>query len=61
MFGYSENEILITQRRLGEFSTVMFISDYTSRFCEIGHIVPRCPVLYDRLCGQRVFTAKQKR
>ena len=61
MILYSEKKIQMTQRRLSEFSTIMFISDYMPRFCAIGYIFPSHPVLYDRLCGQRVFTAKHKR
>ena len=46
---------------LREFSTVMFISDYKSKLSAIENIFPLCPILYDRLCGQHVFIAKQKR
>ena len=57
---YNKNERQITQRSLREFSNVMFISYSTSRFCAIRQIVTRCPVLYDGLCGQGMFTPKHK-
>ena len=60
-YPYSENEILMTQRRLRELSTVIFISNYTSRFHAIRQVVPRCSVLYDRLYVRRMFTAKHNR
>ena len=49
------------QRMLHEFSTVMFISDYMSHFHAIGQIFSHCPVRYDLLCGQHVFTAEHNR
>ena len=57
---YSKNEIQMTQRRLREFSTVIFIYDYTPRFRAIVQIFYCCPILYDCLCRQHVSTAKHK-
>ena len=57
---YSENGTQMTHRRLCEFSTVMFIFGYTSCFCAIRQIVTCCSELFERVCGQCVFTGEHK-